>query len=436
MSEHRVPMLGGAWRRMEDPARSRDPRVRAVVSALGTLPAPQLRAEFRDELRAQLVAITPRIVAEAAETEAMVDIVPRSTAAPAPARAPGRRPSPGPTVVVAAPTRTHHVPGVLDRLRRVHLGRPLAIVASVVTVFALLLGGAVWMSRKALPGDSLYGLKRASERFELATAGSDSERASDYLSFAASRVQEVRALLSRDDTAAGSGLTAAGISAGTASLVTSTLASADSDVRSASVILTGQAAKSGSASPLQTMLDWTPAQLNRLKAVSQSLPSGALQNRVQSSAGLVAAAQARAQDLKSHLGCSCLSSATTDSLGVVPCDVCSAPASPPSVPGSVVPTVGGTGRSTAPGAPASGAGAATTPNAGGGSTGAASSSAPPPSGGASSSTGGGILPSLPIHLPTSVLPIKPSSCGIAASLGPIGIGIGLCPISVGINLHP
>lgn len=434
MSEHRVPMLGGAWRRLEDPERSRDPRVRAVVAALSAVPAPPMRAEFRDELRAQLVAITPRIVAEAREADApMATIVPRPE--PLPARAPGRRPSPGPSAA-PAPVRTHHTPGALDRLRGIRLGRPLAIVASVVTVFALLLGGAVWMSRKALPGDSLYGLKRASERFELATAGSDSERASDYLTFAASRAQEVRALLSRAGAvAAGSGLHAGGISAGTADLVTSTLASADSDVRAASVILTRQAAQGGSKAPLQTMLDWTPAQLSRLQAVQDALPAGALRDRITSSADLVGAAQARARALQSRLGCSCLSGAPTDSLGVIPCDVCSVPTVRPSAPSGSQPA-------TRSGTPAGNAGSSS--NAPLGPTPdpvtVTPSGFPPvsgsgsPSGGGSSSSGGGILPPLPPI--TSVLPVKSSSCGIGASLGPIGIGIGLCPISVGISLHP
>ena len=88
MGEHRVPLLGSAWRRNDDPATSRDPQVRAVVGALATLPAPELNAEFRAELRAQLVAITPRIIAESAQTGRMIDIVPSA----APARALGSRP--------------------------------------------------------------------------------------------------------------------------------------------------------------------------------------------------------------------------------------------------------------------------------------------------------------------------------------------------------
>src|ERR1700709_497436 len=65
MSEHRVPMLGAALRRRRDPAKSSDPRVRELVAALATLEvAPAPRADFRAELRAQLVAVTPRLVDE------------------------------------------------------------------------------------------------------------------------------------------------------------------------------------------------------------------------------------------------------------------------------------------------------------------------------------------------------------------------------------
>src|SRR4051794_35737826 len=64
MAEHRGPMLSPALHRQPDPEHSRGPRVRALVGQLRTLEAPAPRPEFRDELRAQLVAITPRLVAE------------------------------------------------------------------------------------------------------------------------------------------------------------------------------------------------------------------------------------------------------------------------------------------------------------------------------------------------------------------------------------
>src|SRR3954451_2731071 len=81
MGEHRVALLGSAWRRNDDPALSRDPRVRAVVGALATLPQPEMQADFRADLRAQLVAITPRVVADAAESRRMIDIVPAAAGA-------------------------------------------------------------------------------------------------------------------------------------------------------------------------------------------------------------------------------------------------------------------------------------------------------------------------------------------------------------------
>src|SRR4051812_7061057 len=70
MGEHRVSMLG-SLRRYEDPARSSDPRIRAVVAGLSTLEiAPPARAHFRAELRSQLVAVAPRLVAEGLSAEA------------------------------------------------------------------------------------------------------------------------------------------------------------------------------------------------------------------------------------------------------------------------------------------------------------------------------------------------------------------------------
>src|SRR3954471_21067955 len=121
MGEHRVPLLGSAWRRNDDPATSRDPRVRAVVGALATLPAPEMRAEFRAELRGQLVAITPRIVAEGEETD-------RPSRAVATA-APRSRPTPQGRAAPSTPAR--HSDSAIDRLRRIHLGRPLAVATAV-----------------------------------------------------------------------------------------------------------------------------------------------------------------------------------------------------------------------------------------------------------------------------------------------------------------
>jgi hypothetical protein len=400
MSEHRVSMLGASWRRLEDPALSRDRRVRLVVASLAALRQPELRSEFRAELRTQLVAIAPRIVAESA----MVDIVPRQ--------------SPTAAVATTSPTQTtrpRHAGGFALRLPRVRLGRAFAIATAVVTTFALLLGGAVWMSRKALPGDTLYGLKRASEQLQLATAGSNVDKAKDYLDFARTRAGEVQALVGNaNDT-------------DTAGLIRSTLASADSDLKSASALLARQAVQSKSASPLDTLMSWAPGQLARLQEIAAALPAGPLRQHAQSSAALVSAAETRANALMPQLGCSCLGSAGSDALGPLPCTSCAAQPANPGQAGQPAQHSSGA----APGGPVAHSSAAAQQPAGASATqhgGAAS-------GTASGSGAPGVLPTINLPLPTPSLPVSASSCGLGATLGPLGVVIGLCPIGVHITAH-
>lgn len=410
MGEHRVPLLGNAWRRNDDPATSRDPQVRAVVGALATLPAPELRTEFRAELRAQLVAITPRIVTESSGTGRLVDIVPGAPARPRPT--PHGRPTPRPT----SRTGAQHADGVLARLRGVHLGRPLTVAASVIVAFALLLGGAVVMSRKALPGDALYGVKRASERFELATAGSDVDKAKDYLQFAVNRAGEAKAL---------SGQASSGDNA---RLIGSTLSSADSDVRSAARLLGTDAVRHSSAKPLAVMTAWSPAQIGRLQALAAALTDPTLHAQALSSLHLVQAAQARAVALVGKLGCGCLSTSNSDALGPKPCTSCSGPVTTPHKTTAPARHTGGkthpqknSGKATAGGSSHNG-GVVSTPKA---------SSSPTPSAPNPSSSQPISLPSLPTGKVT--LPVSGSSCGVSASL-PIlgGVGVGLCS---GVNVN-
>ena len=208
MTEHRVAMLG-SLRRFEDPAHSADPRIRAIVTGLATLEvAPPPRAHFRAELRAQLVAVAPRLVAEGLSAEA-TPVPPGAIAEKA-----------------ASPARVPAEPGAvrraLSRLAVVKPGRPLGIITAAVAVLGLLLGGAAWISRHALPGDALYGLKRADENLELATASSPTDKTSDLMSFAHTRANEVSELLVEDR-----GGSSGPVGSDTAGLVTTTLGSAE-----------------------------------------------------------------------------------------------------------------------------------------------------------------------------------------------------------------
>lgn len=384
MGEHRVPMLSGSLRRYPDPETSTDPRIFALVSALRTVEiAPAPRAHFQAELRAQLVAVAPRLIAEGTTIE-----LPRTAEAPARAatiagRAPARR---------AARRRSSF------SINGLSLGRPLAIVTAMVAVFAFVLGGAVWMSKKALPGDALYSLKRANENVQLSLADGPTAKGKAYLDFAGERIDEVAALLKRSSASAlGSGLTASGaISPHTATLVSGTLDSADSDVKNAAVLLGQQSVSSKSASPLAPLIGWAPSQLQKLQAITDRLPAGALHDRAAGSTDLVRSALVRADNLSAMAGCSCLTSAANDALGPVPCTPCTAPALP-STPGTPItprPAVTTPTSPTLPGATGStGASGAGSSSAGGSSTAAPSGSGAPvvvvPS-----------LPTLPIQLPT------------------------------------
>ena len=293
MDEHRVALLGGAWRRQRDPLHSADPRVREVIGALAGLPvAPDPRPEFRAELRAQLVAVTPRLVAEGELTAPAV--------APAPegrAEAPAAR-------------------------RRLHIAKPLIAAACVLTAFVLLLGGAVLISQHALPGDALYGLKRASENTEYSLAGGAVDRGKLKLEFAARRIGEVGDLLPRASSmAAGTGAVADGgaINSDTAHLIRETLDSADGDVKTAARQLNGAAVANTDHAPLNAMTSWTPGQISAMRTIVARIPAGPLHHRAGRTLALLHRAQQRAEQLGAQLGCSCLDPDNADELGPVPC---------------------------------------------------------------------------------------------------------------------
>jgi hypothetical protein len=75
---------------------------------------------------------------------------------------------------------------------RARLSRPRARGAIVIGLAAgtLALSGVSVASGEAIPGDALYGMKRSTERAQLALAGSDLTRGQLYLDFARTRLGE------------------------------------------------------------------------------------------------------------------------------------------------------------------------------------------------------------------------------------------------------
>ncbi|MFF8816327.1 DUF5667 domain-containing protein [Streptomyces pactum] len=145
-------------------------RMLALAGGLGRMPAPQLDAGVRTEQRAQLVAAMEAAFAEGSP------------------RVPGQRSGRG----------THRAARSLGRFRpRSRLSKGLAAGGLTVGVAAGALGGVAAASSDALPGDTLYGLKRGMEDLKRGMADGDVERGRLYLDQASTRMSEARRLMER-----------------------------------------------------------------------------------------------------------------------------------------------------------------------------------------------------------------------------------------------
>jgi Domain of unknown function (DUF5667) len=97
----------------------------------------------------------------------------------------------------------HQMPaGSTDRRRPLIGGRIVMVAAAAVLGTAVVGGGGVLASRDALPGDSLYGVKRAAESADLAMTWDDADRGRKHLDLASTRVDEMEQLVADHPQAA------------------------------------------------------------------------------------------------------------------------------------------------------------------------------------------------------------------------------------------
>ncbi|MEU0603678.1 DUF5667 domain-containing protein [Streptomyces sp. NPDC006393] len=154
-------------------------RLLALADGLGALPRPELDPEVKVVQRAQLVAAMEAMMQEGTAAGEASDL-----------SVPGQRSHRG--------KGAHRASG-LGKLRpRTRLTKGLAAGGLSVGVAAGAFGGVAAASSDALPGDSLYGLKRGIEDFKLnyLTDGAD-EQGQAYLDLASTRLNEARRLLDR-----------------------------------------------------------------------------------------------------------------------------------------------------------------------------------------------------------------------------------------------
>ncbi|WP_055525803.1 DUF5667 domain-containing protein [Streptomyces graminilatus] len=155
-------------------------RLVALATGLGELPKPVLDPAVKVVHRAQLVAAMEAMLRDGTVPggEASNPLVPEQRSR----------------------SRGAHRATGLGKLRpRTRLTKGLAAGGLSVGVAAGAFGGVAAASSDALPGDSLYGLKRGIEDVKLNyLADGDSERGQVYLDQASTRLNEARRLMERD----------------------------------------------------------------------------------------------------------------------------------------------------------------------------------------------------------------------------------------------
>ncbi|GGN28130.1 DUF5667 domain-containing protein [Streptomyces fuscichromogenes] len=151
----------------------------ALATGLAALPKPELDPEVKVVQRAQLVAAMEAMLAEGTLGRAADASVPEQR---------------------ASRSKGAHRAGPLGKLRpRSRLTKGLAAGGLSVGVAAGAFGGVAAASSGALPGDSLYGLKRGIEDFKLNyLSNGDDQRGQTYLDQASTRLMEARRLMDRD----------------------------------------------------------------------------------------------------------------------------------------------------------------------------------------------------------------------------------------------
>ncbi len=223
----------------------------------------------------------------------------------------------------AAVPETKRAP-VLDEMfpRRPRGGRRIAIVAALLTG-TVAISGVSAASGDALPGETLYNVKRSTERAQLALAGNDLGRAQLYLEFARTRIQEAQ-LVADDDEAAAAALT-----------------DATSELKSASALLGELAVANGDPAPL----DYLDLFANEHRWVLDDLVGdlgGDARDAGEELASVLEAAAVRSVELRESLDCT-KPGAGADELGPIPgaCAQNNVDATEPASPGAT----GGTGES-------------------------------------------------------------------------------------------
>ncbi|AEA27754.1 hypothetical protein Psed_5626 [Pseudonocardia dioxanivorans CB1190] len=276
--------------------------------------------------------------------------------------------------------RPDDVPGSRRPERPSGRRRITVVAAAALLVMIALTGGGMLASRDALPGDSLYGVKRAAESFgSVFTFGSDA-KARRQLELASARLSEIEQLAARGG--------------GDPVVLASAIDDFDSATTEGSRLVLDGAEGSGGAG-MSDLSTWAGQASTRWSALRSSLPDPADADR---SITLLHRIADRSAALQSRMNCSEVSDGSDD-LGPIPATGACAPRSTGPSSG---PTAGDRGTSQS-----ARAGASTQPDNG---SEEATASATPES---ATTTNGGVLPGLG----TDGLPLPNPATGTGSGAG-------------------
>lgn len=204
--------------------------------------------------------------------------------------------------------------GIASRLHSgiaaVH-GRGRGVRARIAVLVGLALGvlalsGISAASGSAMPGDRLYGLKRAQESAELALAASDASKGKLYLDYAAARLSEAKAVHLNAD------------------LLTSTLADMDDETKRGVALLAADAVGHHDTGPLSLIAQFVQDQDSAINGLLGEVGpnSPAARDRVLSSVTLLDRVNLRVDKLRKAFGCPSIPAVSTDELGPDPSQTC------------------------------------------------------------------------------------------------------------------
>ncbi|MEU9507673.1 DUF5667 domain-containing protein [Micromonospora sp. NPDC048170] len=258
--------------------RSRADDQLAVLVAVGQRlhaapPAVEVDPEFRTGLRAMLLATAER----------------EGIAAPTAAT-----PEPASRRSAAEPGRNRLLPAVTARRARARGAILVGVAAGAVA-----LSGISAASENAVPGDALYGMKRSTERAQLALTGSDVSRGQLFLDFARTRLAEAAALRGDED----------GFSA--------VLDDMDADTRQGVRLLTSAAMQRSDPAALDAVNAFLTGQRRAVGGLIDDA-TRADRDRTRRSLALLDAVRKRSDALRAAIACGLPAPVGSDALGPAP----------------------------------------------------------------------------------------------------------------------